>query len=130
MMKRQIFIVMSILLVGLSSFSCTDKGKIFAGIQNGEGLDEGTPVPFLLDQNYPNPFSLRTIIPFQSAFDMRIRIKLLTDDWQDVRTVVNAMVSAGSHAVQFDASDLPSGEYYYTMEAKGITQIRKMKIIK
>jgi len=38
--------------------------------------------------------------------------------------------SIGSHQVQFDAADLPSGDYYYMLEGGGYRQIRKMKLVK
>ena len=112
------------------SLSCTDENKIAAAYQDGKELSEGTHVPFLLHQNYPNPFNPTTIIPFELSNTMFVTIKVLTEDWQEITTLVHNKIDGGRNEVDFDGSGLPSGEYYYSMEAQGVTQIRKMKLEK
>lgn len=130
MMKKCLFFLVWMLLVGITSLSCSDKGKILTGIQDGEELKEGAQVPFLLDQNYPNPFNPSTTIGFDIAFEIHVRLKVFADDWQEVQTLINRKLQAGRYVTQFNAVHLPSGEYCHTMEAGGITQIRKMKLVK
>jgi hypothetical protein len=128
-MKRLILLFW-MLSLSMINLSCSDEGQILAGIQDGEELEEGSPVPFLLFQNYPNPFNPSTSISFRIFQPTHVRLKVFTDDWQEVATLSDEERSAGQWQFQFNATGLPSGEYYYTMEALGVTQIRKMKLIK
>lgn len=128
-MRRIVYYIFACALI-LSSLSCSGENEIVAVIQGGEELAEGKPTLFWLEQNSPNPFNVSTWIVFQTVSAMQVRIKVLTEDWQVVKVLVNTKLPAGIHSVQFAAKDLPNGEYYYTMEAKGITQIRKMKLLK
>ncbi len=129
-MKRRMPYLVLLLALGLSGWSCSDKGRIFNAIENGEELKEGTSVTFLLDQNYPNPFNPSTRIEFSVAEPVRLRLQVFTDDWEEVATLLDRRLEVGRYAVQFVAEDLPSGEYYYTMTGRGITQVRKMKVVK
>lgn len=117
-------------LLAACSFSCTDKDKVAAAIQDGTELNQGDPSPIILSQNYPNPFNPSTTIKFGLAFQMRATIKVFTEDWQPVVTLYDKDSESGFHAVTFDARDLPSGEYYYTLEGSGVTIIRRMALMK
>jgi hypothetical protein len=128
-MKRMI-IVLAMLSLCAANLSCGDEGQILAGVKDSKKLDDGSPVPFLLYQNYPNPFNPSTQIRFQMPQSMQVRLKVFTDDWHEVETLLDERLSAGVHQVIFNAKDLASGEYYYTMEALDVTEIRKMKLIK
>ena len=119
-----------VLLLAACTFSCTDENKITAAIQDGNELNEGDPVPFVLGQNYPNPFNPTTVIQYSLSLQMGVRLKVYSEDWQEVTTLVEATQGPGYYAVGFSATDIPSGEYYYTMEALGVTQIRCMRVIK
>ena len=115
-----------------SSLFCTDKGKILSGIEDGKELKEGNSVPFLLQQNFPNPFNSLTRIDYNLAVTSHVKLKVFTEDWQEVAILVNQTKPAGTHSAMFNYSqkkDLHSGEYYYVMEVLGVKQIRKMKLI-
>lgn len=116
-------------VAGLSS-SCTDEGKVVAAIQDGKELQEGDPVPFLLYQNYPDPFNPLTNIRFYAPAAIHLKLTVFTDDWQEVETLFDE-VAAGIYTVTFNTKpDLPSGEYFYTLEGGGVIEIRKMHLIK
>ena len=96
-----------------------------------EGVSQGLlPVRVELSQNYPNPFNVSTAIDFQIPVSMYIRIKVYTEEWEERETLINDNFPAAYHSVRYIAPDLPSGEYYYTLEAEGVTIIRKMKCVK
>lgn len=116
--------------VAVCTSSCTDENKIAAAIQDGNELNEGDPVPFVLGQNYPNPFNPSTTIQYSLSSQMHLRLKVYTEDWQEVTTLVDAVEGPGFYEVNFSPTDIPSGEYYYTLEALGITQIRRMRLVK
>lgn len=129
-MRRITLCTFGLLVLALSSLSCSDEYKIMAVIQDDKELDEESSRPFGMAPNYPNPFFSSTEIRYGLRFAMHIRIKVLTNDWQVVQTLVNAKQAKGIYKVSFNAKDLPSGDYYCTMEAEGITQILRMKLIK
>ncbi|NIT59084.1 MAG: T9SS type A sorting domain-containing protein, partial [Aliifodinibius sp.] len=84
---------------------------------------------YLLQQNYPNPFNPTTTIEFtlpQSGF---VTLKVYNILGQEVATLLQAHKPAGSYAVNFDASELTSSIYYYTLTADGFKQSRKMVLL-
>ena len=96
-------------------------------------------VPFLreyaLEQNYPNPFNPTTKIIFSLAIDSKVSLKIFDMLGQEVATLVNTNMTAGSHYVDFNASSLNSGIYIYQIEATGIdatsySDVKKMILLK
>ena len=127
--------ILLLITITIFSLSCDDKVKLLSAIEDGEELKEGSSVPFLLFQNYPNPFNPSTIITYQVAIQMHLRIRVFSDDWQEVKKLVDKNHAPGVYAVSFDAlnSDgdrISSGEYFYTLEGGGLTLVRKMKLVK
>jgi hypothetical protein len=93
---------------------------------------EDTPVPvrFGLGQNYPNPFNPSTSITFEVPQQLYVTLKVYNVIGQEVATVVNEAMSAGSYTVTFDARNLSSGTYIYRISAGGFVQTRKMVLLK
>jgi hypothetical protein len=118
-----------VLLLLVFSNGCEDADFI-TGYQGDRELKEGEEVPFLLGQNYPNPFNHTTTIPFRVAINLDLKLTVYSDEWQPVKVLLEQPTNPGSHTLQFDAEDLPSGDYYYTLEGGDYTQIRKMKLVK
>ncbi len=129
-MKRRWLIFVAALTLVFSIQSCSDEDNIAASLQGTREQSEGELAPFLLEQNYPNPFNPSTAIFFNLSQSMRVSLKVYTEDWQEVQTILDGQFTGGPHRVTFNAKDLPSGEYYYTLEGGGYTQIRKMKLVK
>ena len=75
---------------------------------------------FALEQNYPNPFNPSTKIAFRLAVDSKVSLKVFDVLGQEVATLVNTNLVAGAHNVNFNASSLNSGVYFYRIEASGI----------
>jgi len=75
---------------------------------------------FSLGQNYPNPFNPSTIINFSLASDSKVSLKIFDVLGQEVATLVNGQLSAGSQKISFDASQLNSGVYFYRIDADGV----------
>ena len=124
-----------------TSLSCSDEDKIAAAITDqGDELEQGTPVPFLLGQNDPNPFNGATVIGFTLYDTMHVVIHVYTEDWQEVATLVDqdytpTIRSQGPPGANYEVLWAPgdntaSGDYYCTMHAKGITEIIRMKLMK
>jgi hypothetical protein len=81
-------------------------------------VDVGLPAKFNLSQNYPNPFNPATKIDFDLPFDSKVNIVLYDMTGREVRTLVNESRTAGYHTVQFNASGLSSGTYFYRIMTK------------
>ena len=91
---------------------------------------EGTPKSFSLSQNYPNPFNPTTKINFALPKQGFVTLKIYDMLGREVRTLVNEVKSAGNFTVDFNASELSSGIYFYKLETNGFSDIKKMMLIK
>ena len=85
---------------------------------------------FELQQNYPNPFNPTTNIGFRIAGFEFVNLKVYDVLGNEVATLVNEEKSAGVYEVEFNASNLPSGVYFYRLQAGSFNQIKKMILIK
>jgi hypothetical protein len=97
----------------------------------------GTEIPagFMLSQNFPNPFNPQTRIEFSIPQSQQVHLAVYNLLGQQVATLVNGVVSAGSHAVSWDGRSasgqvLPSGVYIYQMRAGNVVQSKTMTFIK
>lgn len=88
------------------------------------------PMEFALDQNYPNPFNPTTSIRYNLPQTTQVSVKVYDMMWREVSTLVNEVKPAGSYDVSFDASALPSGTYFYRMEAGTFSATKKMNLMK
>lgn len=78
------------------------------------------PAVFDLSQNYPNPFNPSTMIKFSLPVDSYVRIELFNTLGEKVDELTNRDYSIGNHEINFDASKLSNGVYYYTISANGL----------
>ncbi len=99
----------------------------FTGI-SGNGTD--VPQAYQLLQNYPNPFNPSTVIYYKVPKSTFVTLKVYDVLGRVVATPVNQVVQAGDHDLNFDGSNLPSGIYYYRINADGFTDVRKMILLK
>lgn len=88
------------------------------------------PKRFKLSQNYPNPFNPITRIDFDLPKSGFVSLMVYDILGREVRTIVNEEKTAGTYSVDFNASDLSSGLYYYKIECGAFTDIKKMILIK
>ncbi|MBI2278941.1 MAG: T9SS type A sorting domain-containing protein [Candidatus Brennerbacteria bacterium] len=75
------------------------------------------PASYSLHQNYPNPFNPSTTIEFTLPDRSHIRLAVYNVIGQEVATLIDEEVSAGTHRTTWDASGLPSGIYFVRIEA-------------
>ena len=95
-----------------------------------ENNDIIIPQEFSLGQNYPNPFNPSTKISFTLPSSSNVSLKVFNTLGQEVSTLVNGNLQPGKYSVDFDASKLSSGVYFYKLTANGFIQIKKMLLIK
>jgi hypothetical protein len=93
-------------------------------------VENEVPVNFQLAQNYPNPFNPTTNIRFDLNGIGRVSLKVYNTLGQEVATLVDGKLEAGTYEVPFDASDLASGVYFYKLSAASQTETRKMVLLK
>ena len=88
------------------------------------------PSEYELYQNYPNPFNPSTKISWQSPVSSWQTLKVYNILGREVATLVNDYKPAGNYEVEFDASNLPSGIYFYRLKAGSFVQTKKMILLK
>jgi hypothetical protein len=88
------------------------------------------PRGFALRQNYPNPFNPTTTIEFELPASEHVTLSVYTMLGQKVVTLVNQRMAPGVYQVGFDAGKLPSGTYFYQVEAGKLKTTKKMILAK
>ncbi len=92
--------------------------------------DKNIPDGYALSQNYPNPFNPTTKIDFSVGKASNVKLTIFNVLGQKVATVLNKQLSAGSYSVDFNASALSSGVYFYGIEAGDFKIHKKMILLK
>lgn len=111
---------------GKDTLSYNLKVDFATGVEDEIGL----PTEFLLSQNYPNPFNPTTTISYSIPQSADVKIVVVNTLGQEIATLVNEFKSVGTYEVQFNASNLPSGIYFYHLTAGSYTNTKKMILIK
>ncbi|HSD62776.1 MAG TPA: T9SS type A sorting domain-containing protein [Ignavibacteriaceae bacterium] len=88
------------------------------------------PTEFSLEQNYPNPFNPATLIKYSIPADQQVKLNVYNLLGQKVMTLVNDFRKAGQYEINFNASRLASGVYFYKLEAGNQSSIKKMILMK
>lgn len=94
--------------------------------QNSNSLPSGIE----LFQNYPNPFNPTTTIKFSVSQKQFAKISIYNVKGDQVAELGSKFYEAGLHSVEFDASGLDSGQYFYRLKAGDVVTAKKMLIIK
>ncbi len=118
-----------------------NNGYIFAGTEDGiwrlrypEAVtrvksSQNVPAGFVLEQNYPNPFNPTTVVNYQLPVSGNVTLIVYDVLGRSVATLVNERQTAGSHSVKFDAVGLPSGVYFYRLQAGSFARTKKMILL-
>ena len=88
------------------------------------------PNEYNLSQNYPNPFNPVTVISYSIPSSSKVLLKIYDAIGKVVTTLVNQNQDAGNYKIDFDASELSSGVYYYKIQTGEFTTVKKMLLIK
>lgn len=92
--------------------------------------DEQVPMQFSLSQNFPNPFNASTVIRYDLPIDGIVSLKVYDLFGGEVKTLVYGNKSAGSHHIEFNASNLTSGTYFYRLTTENFTESKKFILMK
>ncbi|MBK7499803.1 MAG: T9SS type A sorting domain-containing protein [Ignavibacteriales bacterium] len=85
---------------------------------------------YFLEQNYPNPFNPTTKIRYSIPEYSSVTLKVFNLLGEEIETLVNSEQSAGVYEATFDASNLSSGIYFYTLKTDNFSSSKKMILIK
>ncbi|MCZ6701812.1 MAG: T9SS type A sorting domain-containing protein [Ignavibacteria bacterium] len=126
----------------IETLVCNSQGILFTAI-NFEGIFrtiqtttdveeyyENVPNEFNLSQNYPNPFNPSTRIQYAVSSRLFVSLKVYDVLGNEIATLVNDEKAAGSYAVEFDATGLPSGIYFYKLQVGSFVETKKMILLR
>jgi len=106
----------------------------FGGSDSADvGIDDNTdnvPLAFSLMQNYPNPFNPGTTIGFTLAYSQPVSLRVYDILGREIATLIDGQTAAGRYNIRFDANNLPSGMYFYTLQAGNHSESRSMILLK
>lgn len=95
------------------------------------GLNQNeVPASFKLSQNYPNPFNPATGIKYEISQSSLVTLKIFNALGMEINTLVNETKQQGSYEVTWDASNFPSGVYFYELSIGEFTERKKMVLVK
>jgi hypothetical protein len=107
------------------------KDDDFVGFITDVEKDNSTlPVTYNLSQNYPNPFNPSTVINYSIPKESNVSLKIYNLLGQEVKTLVDETKAPGNYNVSFNARDLSSGIYFYSLKAGNFYQVKKMMLLK
>jgi Secretion system C-terminal sorting domain len=101
-----------------------------------QDVTSGEPIPSRseLFQNYPNPFNPKTEIRMQIVESGHVTLRISDLLGRQIAVLLDERKAPGSHSVQWDASDFPSGVYFYTLSVQGeqshFTETRRLVLLK
>ena len=111
-----------------------DHGAIYETDNGGKAtvVDESnnTVDKFYLSQNYPNPFNPATTIEYSLPKDKFVNLSIYNSLGQKAAVLINEIKKAGEYQINFDASRLASGVYFYRLESDNRVLVRKMLLLK
>ena len=94
------------------------------------------PLQYSLSQNYPNPFNPTTTLSFSLKAEAKVTLRIYNVLGEKMKTLIdNNEMNAGEHSIRFNASEMTTGIYFYTLEARGtdgsnFTSTKKMMLLK
>jgi photosystem II stability/assembly factor-like uncharacterized protein len=117
---------------GANAWAVGNSGTIITNYSQTTGIEGefGNVSEFSLDQNYPNPFNPSTKIRFSIAFEAFVTVKVFDMLGSEIATLINEKLLAGSYILNFNASGLNSGVYFYSISTDKFSDTRKMIVMK
>ena len=99
------------------------------GVAN-EHVDSEVPRDYALSQNFPNPFNPSTTIRFAVSERLHVALDVFDVSGRLALRLVDKAMEAGEYSVVFDATDLPSGTYFYRMRAGAFQSVKRLTLLK
>jgi len=123
------------LLPDNATYHCTVDGInsrsiIIQSLTDVEENNVVSPTEYSLSQNYPNPFNPSTVIEFAIPEKTNLSLTVFNSIGEEVAKLVNQEMTAGYHSVNFNATSLSSGIYFYRIRAGNFTKTNKMILLR
>jgi len=95
-------------------------------------VNEGSnnPETYSLEQNYPNPFNPSTSIQFRIPENSFVTLKIYNVLGKEITTLVNEKLNTGKYEIEWNASEYPSGVYFYQLKTNDFAETKKMILVK
>lgn len=112
------------------------KGNLVNLALSMPSVENTRPAAFGLNQNYPNPFNPSTSISFSIPVQSNVKLNVYNAIGQCVKELLNKVAESGTHTLQFEAGNLPSGIYFYNISAEAVDgsgvykSVKKMTLLK
>ena len=97
---------------------------------NEVAVEVTAPLEFVLEQNYPNPFNPSTLIKYSIPENGFVNLDVYNLLGEKVASLVNSVQEAGRYEVNFDASELASSIYVYSLKSGSFNSVKKMLLMK
>ena len=108
----------------------TDELIGYSPTRVNDGAVNQTPQEFSLSQNFPNPFNPETVIRYQLPKNSYVTLKVYTLLGKEITTLVSKELPAGSYSTEWNASSMPSGIYFYRLQAGNFVETKKLIVLK
>ncbi|MDY0080775.1 MAG: T9SS type A sorting domain-containing protein, partial [Ignavibacteriaceae bacterium] len=93
-------------------------------------VETGNPTSYLLMQNYPNPFNPSTSISYQLSENSKVRLTIYDITGREIAILIDKQQDAGYYRIDFNASNLTSGIYFYELIAGDFRDVKKLVLMK
>ena len=93
-------------------------------------MENLVPSNFYLSQNFPNPFNATTTIQFSLPKTSYITLNVYNSTGELVSTPLAETLSTGVHRIEWNADEFPSGVYFYKLSGDGISDTKKMILVR
>jgi len=117
-----------------TGFIAGDNGVILKTTNGGvtflDPSNNSVPKEYLLEQNFPNPFNPATIIRFALPVSGYVTLKIYDVTGRVVSEIIKGNLNVGQHEINFNASDLSSGVYFYKLISADYSETKRMVLIK
>ena len=102
-------------------------GEVLTSVKENDNVK---PANYNLEQNFPNPFNPSTTIRFSLPESGNVRLEIFNILGEKVQTLLNGFGNAGIYKIEFNAGNLPSGIYFYQLQAGSFVETKKMVLLK
>jgi len=116
----------SIAAVTIEGSTITVPGYVYVSVDD----DEIMPGAYQLSQNFPNPFNPATTINYQLPVSSHVTLTITDMMGRELAVLVNDEQHAGSHQIEWDARNYPSGTYFYRLHAGSFVSVKQMILVK
>ena len=119
--------------VTMQLYGCVIDGVVYGDTSyytTAVEIENPVDVEYRLHQNYPNPFNPVTTIQYSISNEDYITLRIYNSLGEEIKTLVNEQQTKGNYSVNFNASNLPSGIYFYTLVAGNYRETKKMVLLK